>query len=107
MPGTVTEIVLEVITSGFQCVESFVLNLPACPASGGEFTINGFRNRDLRGLLFADAGASPNQQRHDAAAVSRKPALLRAHGLIRKDAFRHRYPGFRSANDGQVRSAAA
>jgi hypothetical protein len=26
--------------------------------SGGEFTINGFRNRDLRGLLFADDDAS-------------------------------------------------
>jgi hypothetical protein len=59
--------------------------------SRGEFTINGFRNRDLRGLLFADADASPEQQRRNAAAVSRKLALLRAHGLIRKVAGTHRY----------------
>jgi hypothetical protein len=59
--------------------------------SGGEFTINGFRNRDLRGLLFADDDASPEQQRSNAAAVSRKLALLRAHGLIRKVAGTRRY----------------
>lgn len=59
--------------------------------SRGAFTINGFRNRDLRGLLFADAAASPEQQRRNAAAVSRKLALLRAHGLIRKVAGTHRY----------------
>jgi hypothetical protein len=59
--------------------------------SRGEFTINGFRNRDLRGLLFADAGASPEQQRRHAAAVSRKLALLRAHGLIHKVTGTHRY----------------
>lgn len=40
----------------------------------GEFTINGFRNRDLRGLLFADAGASPEQQRRNAAAVCKRSA---------------------------------
>jgi hypothetical protein len=57
----------------------------------GEFTLNGFRNRDLRALLFADAGASPEQQRRNAAAVSRKLALLRAHGLIRKVTGTHRY----------------
>ena len=57
----------------------------------GEFTLNGFRNRDLRGLLFADAGASKEEQRRNAAAVSRKLALLRAHGLITKVAGTHRY----------------
>jgi hypothetical protein len=59
--------------------------------SRGEFTINGFRNRDLRGLLFADQGASRQQQRRNAAAVSRKLALLRAHRLIRKVPGTHRY----------------
>jgi hypothetical protein len=57
----------------------------------GEFTINGFRNRDLRALLFADANMPPQDQRRHAAAVSRKLALLRAHGLIRKVTGTHRY----------------
>jgi hypothetical protein len=39
--------------------------------SRGEFTINGFRNRDLRPLLFAEADASRQAQRRRAAAVSR------------------------------------
>lgn len=59
--------------------------------SRGEFSINGFRNRDLRRLLFADETASPSEQRRHAAAVTRKLALLRAHGLIRKLAGTHRY----------------
>jgi hypothetical protein len=59
--------------------------------SRGEFTINGFRNRDLRGLLFADAGASPARQRRNTTAVPRKPALPRAHRLNRKVAGAHRY----------------
>jgi hypothetical protein len=59
--------------------------------SRGEFTINGFRNRDLRALLFADDNASAQDQRRHAAAVSRKLALLRAHGLIRKVTGTHRY----------------
>jgi hypothetical protein len=59
--------------------------------SRGEFTINGFRNRDLRRLLFTDDSAAPEDQRRHAAAVSRKLALLRAHGLIRKVAGTHRY----------------
>lgn len=57
----------------------------------GEFTINGFRNRDLRLLLFADAKASNAEQRRHAAAVSRLLALLRAHRLIRKVSGTHRY----------------
>jgi hypothetical protein len=57
----------------------------------GEFALNGFRNRDLRRLLFADAAASPHQRRRHAAAISRKLALLRAHRLIRKVPGTHRY----------------
>jgi hypothetical protein len=61
---------------------------PACPSAGHvnvpKRQINGFRNRDLRQLLFADDSAPPEDQRRHAAAVSRKLALLRAHGLIRK-----------------------
>lgn len=59
--------------------------------SRGEFAINGFRNRDLRHWLFADAGADKQVQRRHAAAVSRKLALLRAHGLVIKVQGTHRY----------------
>jgi hypothetical protein len=59
--------------------------------SRGEFTINGFRNRDLRELLFEDADASPEDQRRHSAAVSRKLTLLRMHRLIRKVTSTHRY----------------
>ena len=56
----------------------------------GEFAINGFRNRDLRGLLYADTDADPIIRRRRAAAVTRKLRLLRAHGLIRKVPKTHR-----------------
>ena len=58
--------------------------------SRGEFALNGFRNRDLRQLLFGQP-ASPDLQRRHAAAVTRMLALLRAHGLIRKVPAAHRY----------------
>jgi hypothetical protein len=54
----------------------------------GEFTVNGFRNRDLRALLFA---ADTTEVRRQSAAVTRKLRLLRAHRLIRKIAKSHRY----------------
>ena len=59
--------------------------------SRGEFAINGLRNRDLRSLLFPDAALSTREQRRQAAAVSRKLSLLRAHRLIRKVPHTHRY----------------
>jgi hypothetical protein len=59
--------------------------------SRGEFTLNGFRNRDLRRLLFGDHPTSQREQRRQAAAVTRKLALLRAHRLIRKVPGTHRY----------------
>jgi hypothetical protein len=58
--------------------------------SHGEFTLNGFRNRDLRRLLFTHTASKPAQRRQ-AAAVSRKLVLLRAHHLIRKVPHTHRY----------------
>ena len=57
----------------------------------GEFALNGFRNRDLRPLLFGDGTVTPVQQRKQSAAVTRQLRLLRAHGLIRKVAHTHRY----------------
>jgi len=59
--------------------------------SPGEFTLNGLRNRDLRQLLFTDTPASKAEQKRQAAAVSRKLLLLRAHRLIRKVPRTHRY----------------
>jgi hypothetical protein len=50
----------------------------------GEFAINGFRNRDIRNLLFPSASSSPNEERRRSGVVTRKLRLLRAHGLIAK-----------------------
>ncbi len=56
----------------------------------GEFAINGFRNRDLRNLLFTKA-KDKTQERQQSAAITRKLRLLRAHGLIHKVPKTHRY----------------
>jgi hypothetical protein len=56
-----------------------------------EFTLNGFRNRDLRPLLFGSAETSAEAVRRQSAKVSRQLRLLRAHGLILKVAHTHRY----------------
>jgi hypothetical protein len=57
----------------------------------GEFAISGFRNRDLRDLLFTSEPDSPQQARRRSAWVTRKLRLLRAHGLIKKIQGTHRY----------------
>ena len=57
----------------------------------GEFTVTGFRNRDLRGLLYATETNDPAEARRRSGAVTRKLRLLRAHGLIRKVPKSHRY----------------
>ena len=57
----------------------------------GDFLINGFRNRDLRALLYPQPAPSEAEQRRRSAAVSRQLRLLRAHGLIRKVPGTHRY----------------
>jgi len=59
--------------------------------SQGQFTINGFRNRDLQALLYGATAASVPESRRRSAAVSRKLRLLRAHHLIRKVPFSYRY----------------
>jgi len=56
----------------------------------GEFLLNGFRNRDLRKLL-CPATTDARVQRQQAAAMTRRLALLRAHGLIVKVQKTHRY----------------
>ncbi len=59
--------------------------------SRGEFLVNGFRNRDLRALLYQTESASDQDARRRSAAVTRKLRLLRAHGLIEKIPKTHRY----------------
>jgi hypothetical protein len=49
----------------------------------GRFAINGFRNGDIRTALFGSDG-DKQQARRRSGQVSRKLALLRAHGLIRR-----------------------
>lgn len=58
--------------------------------SQGQFTINGFRNRDLQALLYGSP-ATVQENRRRSAAVSRKLRLLRAHHLIRKAPSSYRY----------------
>ena len=57
----------------------------------GEFLVNGFRNRDLQRVFFAQAPDSVQEKRRRSARVSRPIRLLRAHGLIRKVAHANRY----------------
>jgi hypothetical protein len=58
----------------------------------GEFTINGFRNRDLVKLLFSShQELTPTEKRRQSSAITRKLRLLRAHGLIKKVPKTHRY----------------
>lgn len=56
----------------------------------GEWTVQGFRNRDVRAALFAPA-RDPQERRRQAGRVTRLLALLRAHGVIRKVNGTHRY----------------
>lgn len=59
--------------------------------SRGEWTVNGFRNADLRKHLYPVGTRSAEVARRRTAAVSRKLRLLRAHGLIKKVPGSHRY----------------
>ena len=56
----------------------------------GDFLINGFRNRDVRGALYGPC-ADETECRRQAGKVTRQLALLRAHGLIVKVTKTHRY----------------
>jgi hypothetical protein len=57
----------------------------------GEFLLNGFRNRDLRALLYAAEPKDEKEARRWSAAVTRKIRLLRAHGVIQKVSHTQRY----------------
>lgn len=56
----------------------------------GEFAINGFRNRDLRALIYPKKGTEEEEKRR-AARITRQLRLLRGHGLIHKVSGTHRY----------------
>jgi hypothetical protein len=58
--------------------------------SRGEWLVEGFRNRDIRQVLYGTA-SDPTVQRRQAARVTRLLGLLRAHGLIKKIPRTHRY----------------
>ena len=57
----------------------------------GEFTLNGFRNRDLQSVFFAAPAHEVREKRRRSAWVSRQLRLLRAHGVIRKITGTYRY----------------
>lgn len=58
----------------------------------GEFATAGFRNRDLRRLLYpAASNGARREMRRLSAKTSRRLRLLRAHGIIRKVPKTHRY----------------
>lgn len=56
----------------------------------GEWTLKGFRNRDIRGLLFGLA-KNDHDQRSQAAKVTRRLAMLHTHGIIAKVQKTHRW----------------
>lgn len=57
----------------------------------GEYTLTGFRNRDLQKIFFPTPPTSLPEHRRRSAWVSRQLRLLRAHGLITKIGRTHRY----------------
>jgi hypothetical protein len=57
----------------------------------GEFSITGFRNRDIRASLFPSAATSPIEERRRSSRVTRLIRLLRAHHIIRKISSTHKY----------------
>src|SRR6201990_908629 len=66
------------------------LLLLAC--SRGEFALRGFRNAELRALLYPNKlKPTKAELRRRSAAVTRRLTLLRAHGLIQKLPHTHRY----------------
>jgi hypothetical protein len=57
----------------------------------GEFVLTGFRNRDLRAILYPDSSVDPRTRRAAASRITRLLRMLRAHKMIRKLPKTHRY----------------
>ena len=66
-------------------------NLLLATVIRGEFALNGFRNRDLRPLLFDDVETPPAEAKRQASKITRLLRMLRGHGLIQKVPKTHRY----------------
>jgi hypothetical protein len=56
----------------------------------GEFTLNGFRNRDIRSAFF-QGRCHPTQMKQRVGQITRRLRLLRAHSFIQKVTGTHRY----------------
>jgi hypothetical protein len=69
----------------------------------GSHLISGFRNRDIRQILYGNPPADEKAVRSQSSRVGRLLALLKAHGLIKKIAKTHRY---QITASGQTRVAA-
>jgi hypothetical protein len=60
--------------------------------SRGEFLIAGFRNRDIRMILFGESASAPAEEiKRQSGRVTRLLRLLRGHGVITRTAKTHRY----------------
>jgi hypothetical protein len=59
--------------------------------SNPAFEISGLRNQDLRPALYDQQPTTPQEQRRQSSATSRKIALLRAHGILENIPKSHRY----------------
>ena len=57
----------------------------------GENAINGFRNKNLRAFLYGALEKNSSEQRRASGRTTRRLALLRAHGLIKKVGKTNRY----------------
>jgi hypothetical protein len=58
--------------------------------SKGEYAVNGFRNKDIRSIIFPEY-IDEKEKKRQAGRITRRFRLLRAHGLIRKVKNTHRY----------------
>ena len=52
--------------------------------SDGKWTLNGFRNADIRQMLLGDDPADPQERKRRSGQITRKLGLLHAHGLVKK-----------------------
>ena len=58
----------------------------------GEFSINGFANKDILHHLFPQTFSSHELKRRASSKITRMISMLRAHGIIQKITKRYRYP---------------
>jgi DNA-binding PadR family transcriptional regulator len=58
--------------------------------NSGKFLLHGFRNRELRALLYGET-KNKQQERRESSSVTRQLRMLRAHGVIEKVRKENRY----------------